>query len=187
MNVYDFDGTIYNGDSSVDFYVYCLIKKPIIIKKIPSFFADYLRYKMKKINKTELKSSFFSFVKYLPDVDKYVIDFWKTKKGKIKKWYLNNKKYDDVIISASPYFLLKEATKLIGIDGLIASEVDKFSGKFLSVNCYGKEKQILFNNNYPDAIIDEFYSDSKSDLPMAKMAKRAFLIKGKKIIEWNNI
>ena len=24
MNVYDFDGTIYNGDSTIDFYLYCI-------------------------------------------------------------------------------------------------------------------------------------------------------------------
>lgn len=28
MNVYDFDKTIYNGDSTIDFYLYSLRKKP---------------------------------------------------------------------------------------------------------------------------------------------------------------
>ena len=32
MNVYDFDGTIYNGDSTIDFYIYALKSKPSIIK-----------------------------------------------------------------------------------------------------------------------------------------------------------
>ena len=32
MNVYDFDKTIYKGDSTLDFYFFCLRKKPIIIK-----------------------------------------------------------------------------------------------------------------------------------------------------------
>ena len=28
MNVYDFDGTIYDGDSTFDFYKYCMKKHP---------------------------------------------------------------------------------------------------------------------------------------------------------------
>ena len=34
MNVFDFDGTIYNGDSSKDFFFYCLKRYPKIRKKI---------------------------------------------------------------------------------------------------------------------------------------------------------
>ena len=34
MNVFDFDGTIYNGDSSKDFFFYCLKHYPKIRKKI---------------------------------------------------------------------------------------------------------------------------------------------------------
>ena len=33
MNVYDFDGTIYDGDSSVDFWLYSIRKKPSVFLK----------------------------------------------------------------------------------------------------------------------------------------------------------
>ena len=33
MNVFDFDKTIYDGDCTVDFYMYCLKKYPVIYKK----------------------------------------------------------------------------------------------------------------------------------------------------------
>ncbi len=50
MNVYDFDGTIYNGDSGVDFIKYSIIKHPFIVtwhgvKSIKYF----LLYKLNKI------------------------------------------------------------------------------------------------------------------------------------------
>ena len=42
MNVYDFDGTVYAGDSTVDFYFFCLRKQPGILrvggKQIKGFF-----------------------------------------------------------------------------------------------------------------------------------------------------
>ena len=31
MNVYDFDGTIYRGDSTVDFFLFCMKKKPVLV------------------------------------------------------------------------------------------------------------------------------------------------------------
>ena len=31
MNVYDFDGTVYAGDSTVDFYFFCLIVNNCIL------------------------------------------------------------------------------------------------------------------------------------------------------------
>ena len=35
INVYDFDKTIYNGDSTIDFYLFCLKKKFSIILLLP--------------------------------------------------------------------------------------------------------------------------------------------------------
>ena len=32
--------------------------------------------------------------------------------------------------------------------------------------------------------IDEFYSDSRSDAPLARMAKRAYLVKGETLLPW---
>jgi len=35
MNVYDFDGTIYNGDSTVDFFLFALKRKPSLLLNVP--------------------------------------------------------------------------------------------------------------------------------------------------------
>lgn len=35
MNVYDFDKTIYAGDSTIDFYLFCLKRQPAILQ-LPS-------------------------------------------------------------------------------------------------------------------------------------------------------
>ena len=51
MNVYDFDGTIYDGDSTVDFYVFALKKKPSLISYGPKQAWGFLLYLLKKINK----------------------------------------------------------------------------------------------------------------------------------------
>ena len=44
VNLYDFDNTIYDGDSSVDFYLFCLKKKISIIKYLPIFIIYFFLY-----------------------------------------------------------------------------------------------------------------------------------------------
>lgn len=184
MNVYDFDGTIYDGDSSIDFYLFEVKRHPAILRCLPGFLMSSIRYKMKKLNKTELKESFFSFLKMIPDVPTEVDLFWNMHYSKIREWYKNKRKEDDLIISASPVFLLQEACNRLKIDRLIASDVDEKTGHFRKANCHGEKKVEYFLEQYGKESLDEFYSDSYSDEPMAKIARKAFLIKHGQIHEW---
>lgn len=183
MNVYDFDKTIYDGDSAIDFYLFCLKKQPCIIKKFPVQFWNFIRYKAKRIDKISFKEIFYSYFSCVKDIDEIVILFWKKNKNKIKQWYLNQKKNTDLIISASPSFLLEPICKELNVN-LISSVVDKNTGKYISNNCYGEEKVIRYNEIYKNKIINNFYSDSKSDLPVAKISKKSYIVKKNKIIEW---
>lgn len=54
MNVYDFDNTIYDGESSVDFFMFCLKKRPKLIKYILVVFFNLAKYKLCLISKQEL-------------------------------------------------------------------------------------------------------------------------------------
>ena len=102
----------------------------------------------------------------------------------IKSFYLKQKNYDDVIISASPTFLLEPICRRLNITYLIASKVDKHTGKYTGINCYGSEKVRRFKEIFPNQSIDNFYSDSLSDAPIAKLAKHAFLVSKKHIKNW---
>ena len=66
----------------------------------------------------------------------------------------------------------------------MASPVDPKTGKTIGLNCHGEEKVRRFREVYGDAQIDEFYSDSLHDTPLAKEAKRAFLVKKDEILPW---
>lgn len=179
-NVYDFDGTIYDGDSSVDFYLYCLKRKPSIIFLLPIQILGIILYKLKIKNKEYMKEKYFCFFKKIKNIDDYVDDFWNKNKCKIKKWYLNQKDKSDVIISASPEFLLKPLKKILGIDRVIASKVNKKTGFFESKNCYGSEKIVRFEKEYRNKKnLISFYSDSiRADRPMMEYAKDAYLVNG---------
>ncbi len=183
MNVYDFDKTIYNGDSTIDFFLFTVRKKPAVLKQLPATAAAALRFVRKQIDRTEFKECFFSFLNQV-DAAEYTELFWQKHERKICQWYRDRQREDDTVISASPVFLLAPVCKKLGIRNLIASDVDLRTGRFASPNCKGKEKVRVFREKYPDAVIDNFYSDSESDLPMAREAKKAFLVRRGKIREW---
>ncbi len=185
MNVYDFDKTIYDGDSTADFYLFSLKRHKKIILCAPSLIGSALRfYVLKRGTKTDFKQVMYRFLKYC-DLKKDVPDFWQGHIGKIKRFYKERQREDDVIISASPRFLLQPACELLGITHLMASEVDGKTGLYSGINCHGKEKVRRYRAAFGKTPIDEFYSDSKSDAPLAEIAKRAYLVKGERLSDWN--
>ena len=52
MNVYDFDGTIYNGDSTRDFVFYLIKKYPRMIRYMPAFIFAAMKYRFGIISNT---------------------------------------------------------------------------------------------------------------------------------------
>lgn len=185
MNVYDFDKTIYDGDSTADFYLFSLKRHKKIILLSPSLLGAFIKfYVFKRGTKTEFKEVMYRFLRYC-NIDKDIKDFWDKNENKIKEFYLKQQKDDDVIISASPEFLLKPICKRLGIKHLMASCVDKKSGKYSGINCHGKEKVRRFYEVFENGKINEFYSDSYSDSPLAEIAQKAFMVKGNNLTEWN--
>ena len=184
MNVYDFDGTVYDGDSSVDFWVFCAKKRPRILLRLPAFALAFAKNRLGIIPKTRLKEAFFSFLKTMPADDALLEEFWAEHFSKVKAFYLETKKPDDVVISASPEFLLEPACALLGILPPIASRVDPGTGRFDGSNCRGEEKVARFEDAFPGASIDEFFSDSDADAPLAGLAKRAWRVDGTKVAPW---
>ncbi len=184
MNIYDFDETVYDGDSTRDFYFYCLKRFPKMLLSVPAMAGAFFLYIIGAKTKTRFKEKMYGFLRYVPDIDETVGDFWEKNIAKIKPWYREKQTEDDVIISASPEFLLKTACKKLGIGRLIASRVDKRTGLYTGENCHGAEKVRRLSEEIPDAVCDEFYSDSLSDAPLAKISKKAWIVRGGKLTEW---
>lgn len=182
MNVYDFDDTIYDGDSTVDFYKFCLKKKPSIIFSFP--FITAIGFLIGFVPKLKFKEKFYKFLTRFNDIDALLDEFWTTHIKNVKQWYYDRQKEDDVIISASPEFLLEPAMKKLGINSMMASLVDKHTGKYTGENCHGEEKVLRYRKVYGDTEIAEFYSDSLSDTPLAEISEKAYVITGENTVLW---
>lgn len=185
MNVYDFDKTIYKNDSTEDFYFFSLKRHAAVWRHVPSMIFAAIMWALGVIDKKGFKERFYRFLTVIDDIDREIEIFWDKNEYKIKRFYKNRQLSDDVVISASPEFLLMPICKRLGIKHLYASKVDKKSGKYSGENCWGVEKTKRFYEAFgKNAEIDEFYSDSLSDSPLAEIAKTAFIVKGEELTPW---
>ena len=132
-----------------------------------------------------MERTFFSFLCKVDDFDEQIEKFWDKHEKRISAWYLAQKKPDDLIISASPEFLVGAAAEKLGVQ-LIGTRMDIHSGKISGENCHDEEKVRRFYEVYPDGEIDAFYSDSLADTPLASIAKHAFLVKKGIMSAWPN-
>lgn len=184
MNIYDFDGTIYNGDSTVDFLLYSVRKYPSLVRFLPTMGAAAVKYALGRMEKTKAKEQLYRiFTGY--DAPALLEEFWEKHQHKVFAWYSGIQAETDIVISASPEFLLRPICRRLGIQYLIASRVDSRTGVYTGKNCWGSEKVIRLKEELGYTHCDAFYSDSYSDQPLADIADRAFLVcKNGKVIPW---
>lgn len=183
MNLYDFDNTIYDGESTLDFFLFCLKKKKSLIKYLPLVFYTATLYKLRLLSIDKLFNSVAKmtseFVSSNVNFNKLAAEFWKINERKLKANYLSRLNSTDVIVTASPKFLIEAILPKLKIKEAICSEFDTNTGQFKFVN-YGKNKVIAFKKRYPNERIVNFYTDSLNDLPLIEIAENSFLVKGNK-------
>ena len=174
MNVYDFDKTIYPKDSTAQFYLWCLKRYPACRRTLGfTAWAFFLMGTHLK-DKTVCKEIFYRFLRYVPS-DAPAL-FWQEHIRFIRPWFHEQREADDLIISASPEFLLRPAAQMLEF-ALIASPVEQDTGIYRGKNCHGAEKVRRFREIFGDAKVNGFWSDSRSDAPMAALAEHAFLVR----------
>lgn len=184
MNGYDFDNTIYDGESAVDFFFFYIRKDPKLICFLPLVALKLFKYKTGKIT---IESAFKSYEKLvkdyiadISDLEDIVSEFWDKHEHKIKPFYLRQQRDDDVIISSSPGILLDEIFKRIGVKHSICSEINPETGA-LEYVCFRENKAMAFKNKYPGVKLDKFYTDSVNDLPLLELANEAYMVKGNRV------
>lgn len=180
MNVYDFDNTIYDGESSVDFYLFCLKRNFSLIKLLPSLMIKIIKYKLCLISIDELEKYVVKYSKRLvaavPDPDKMAKEFWDENFKKIKPFYLEQKRADDIILSASFEFLLRMPAEKLGVGKLICSKFNDETGELVRV-CFRNNKVPLLKEYIGDEKFS-FYTDSMNDKPVIDVADEAYLVRG---------
>jgi hypothetical protein len=185
MNVYDFDGTIFYSDCAVGFALWCIKRHPkLLVTFMPGMIKTLILYKFGKVPNYRLQRKMFSYLTMIDDFDTQIEKYWDKYESRISKWYLAQKKPDDLIISASPDCIIGPIAKRLGVNS-VATEYDREYGVFLNNLMYAKEKaRYIFDHGFP--VIENFYSDSLADTPLALCAEKAHLVKNHAttVVDW---
>ena len=182
-NVYDFDNTIYDGESVFDFYLFAVRKNKRLIRYLPVVFRTLWRYKRCKITEAEIdaiaKKYATQFVREVTDLPGWVKEFWDKNEHKIKGWYLRRREEDDVVVSASFDVILEEICQRIGIRHYLSSKIDPETGEVTEL-CFRSHKPRLWEEAFPGQEIENFYTDSAVDSAMVQLARHAYFVHGEK-------
>ena len=185
MNVYDFDNTIYDGESCLDMFFWLIRRDRSLLKFIPQVFKAFAKYKKGEVTVEQALND------YAPKVEAYLgahpgllsdtSQFWDSHMKNIKSFYALQHRDDDLIITASPEVSVREICRRLGIENVIGSVIDEETGKIKRL-CMRENKIKAFFEAYPEGGIDAFYTDSpENDKPLIDIAKEAYVVKGNKI------
>ena len=187
MNVYDFDKTIFPSDCSVKFAIWCMNRHPHLwLTFFPKAVRNLIRYKKGKMTRARMMLEFFSILR-LRDFDTLIERYWETHEKNISAWYLAQKKPDDLIISASPSCIIEPIARRLGVQ-YVATEYDREFGVFTDNLMFAKGKaRYIIDHDFP--VIENFYSDSLADTPIALCAEKAHMVtdKAQKVIDWPSL
>lgn len=186
MRVFDFDGTIYDGESLFDLYLFSVRYEPRALRFIAPVIRYAAKYKLGRASFEQMErgvcglcGDYLHLMSGSVDLERLVEAFWERNMKRIKPWY--EPRPDDVILTASFDLTVGEACRRIGVDRVIGSVIDQgtMSVEYLNFNV-NKPKRLreLYGE---DVVVDEFYTDSRFDQPMIDIAKRAYMVKGDKV------
>ena len=188
MNVYDFDGTIFPKDCSIGFCFWCMKRHPKLwFTFFPKAIKNLILRKTGKMPEYLMQRRFFGYLTMINDFDVQIERYWDKNEKRIASWYLAQKKPDDLIISASPKCIIEPIARRLGVN-CVATDFDREFGVFLDNMMYAKEKaKYIIDHGFP--VIENFYSDSLADTPLALCAEKAHLVKNKArtVVDWPDL
>ena len=188
MNAYDFDGTIFPGDCSIGFCFWCMNRHPkLYFTFFPKAVRNLVLRKRGKMPEYLLQRKFFGYLTLIDDFDVQIERYWDKNEKKIAPWYLAQKRPDDLIISASPVCVIEPIARRLGVN-FIATEFDREYGVLVNNMMYAREKaRYIIDHGFP--LIENFYSDSLADTPLALCAEKAHLVtnKASTVVDWPDL
>lgn len=185
MNVYDFDGTIYPTNCTIEFCIWCMNRHPKLWFTFPPELAKVIiKNKTGRVPEYLMYRKMMKYLTMIDDFDELIESYWNRNEKKVASWYLAQKKSDDLIISASPSCIIEPIANRLGVR-FVATEFDTRYGVFTNNLMYAKEKaRYIIDQGFP--MIDNFYSDSLSDTPIALLAEKAYFVsrRATRVTDW---
>ncbi|MBN2676148.1 MAG: haloacid dehalogenase-like hydrolase [Alphaproteobacteria bacterium] len=184
LAIYDFDGTLYPGDTLKKFWIWSLKHHVKTWFLFPQVFVFLKLYIFGVISKDVLKQKVMLSLKE-STLKKDLKAFWQTQKpfSWVKKQFESDRKkgYTIVCISASPEVLLQPLTQKLKWDVLIGSPTEKKSPLKLSGKSARGEQKIVYLNawakkNKVTYKVISMFSDRLVDKPLLDLAEEKYAV-----------
>ena len=179
MQAFDFDNTIYKGESAFDFALFAFKKnKRFILYTFPliRLLIKYKRCKMTPDEFTdELNKYIYIIVGNKALIEDLVVEFWSIYDKNLYLNMLEKIHFNDVIVTTCPNFIMKGIQKRLRTKNILCTDVDLKRGKINYLN-FGDNKVRLFKKKYPNRIIKNLYTDSYNDKPFMEFSKNVYLV-----------
>ena len=134
MKVFDFDNTIYRGESSIDLAVYMIRNNKKIILYLPMIFTNLVKYKLCMVGRKEMEIILNDFCQAVmgdkDEVPEIIDRFWQIHAHKLNRKILKRIGPEDIIITAGPDILINGIRDRLHTDHIICSEVDLDGRRF---------------------------------------------------------
>ena len=193
-NVFDFNGTLYDGECFVDYCMFVIRKYDFWrIRFLPLALWSFGLYRLgwmskKTLNRNSAKIT-RGFVNENDNVDAMVFRFWATNKDKLNQEILNimfDSEYA-VIISSGLGFLIEGARKYLGKVQILSSAYDIKEGRYTYLNT-GPAKAKTWKKFHENDFIGDVYTDTeKKDDPLWQIALgKLHVVKHGKIVKVKN-
>ena len=184
MNIYDFDETIYKGDTCKDVVKYGLIKHPFLtLNSLVKAFFLKKKYDKGLVSYEHAKEVMLSFIFKTKNYEDFLNRFVDSHMKNVKPWYKDIQTENDIIASASYEIWISMFAERLGIKYVIATKTDK-NGKIVGKNCKASEKVNRLNKEFKNVKYIHAYSDSKVDTPILELAKESYVVEGDKLIPY---
>ena len=179
MNIFDFDNTLYHGESSVDMALFLIKSNKKVILHLPSIFSSLLLYKLCIASREQLESTINNFLKTAikdkDELERLVEKFWEQYQYRLDKRLLKLVRNDDIIISAGPTLLISKIKNCLNTDNIIGTEIDGDEKKVTYFN-FGSNKVKRFRKLYKNAKVNCFFTDSYNDQAMMDIAEKVYIV-----------
>jgi len=179
MQAFDFDNTIYKGESSFDFAVFVIKRNKKLLKYLPGIAKILFSYKVCRMSVDDFLKSMEKytaiFLENKETIQNLVTEFWQTHERKLYLNMLEKIHFNDVIVTASPDFLIKGIAHRLHTKHILCTKTDFDQGKITYLN-FKENKVASFKKAYPHKIIKNFYTDSYNDRPFMEFSKNVYLV-----------
>lgn len=180
IDVYDFDGTIYDGDSTVDFVRFALRRHPLVIAGLPRVARAAIRLAAGRSGLTQFKSALFHEMSRRFSLEAEADAFWKSERtrAKLGAWFAGTPRDLPIVIaSASPEFELCHAARLLGVSRLIGTQCDLKTGELTGPNCKGEQKIAQIREAIGEFEVRAMYTDDeRADAALLAIAREKYIV-----------